>query len=92
MAVEDQIEWTRSLGEGRLLVMKRTPAGHRAVLAGFCGIGSSQAAAIDNLLVHMRDYGVASDDFERALAPGGHLHEKLRQIEQLVDHLTGEKS
>jgi hypothetical protein len=30
----------------------------------------------------------ASDDFERSAAPGGHLHERLRQIEQLVDQIT----
>jgi hypothetical protein len=80
--------WTHDLGEGRLLVMERDAAGYQASLVGFCGTGSTQDAALDDLLARIRAYGEASDAFERSLAPGGHLHERLRLIEQLVDQIT----
>ena len=57
-------------------------------LMGFRGVGTTQSDALDDLLVRMRDYGLASDDFERSLTPGGHLSEQLRQIEQLVDQIA----
>jgi len=63
-------------------------AGYRATLLGFRGVGPTQSAALDDLLTRMRDYGKASDDLARSLAPGGHLHERLKQIEQLVDQIT----
>ena len=85
MVVDAQIEWTRDLGEGRLLVMERISAGHRALLAGFRGVGSTQEIALDDLLGRMRDYCAASADFVQSLAPGGRLHEKLRQLGQLMN-------
>ena len=88
MAADVQIEWTRDLGEGRLLVMERTSAGHRVSLSGFRGVGSTQEITLDDLLARMRDYHAVSADFERSLAPGGHLHEKLEQLGQLVDQIT----
>ena len=85
VAADDQLEWARDLGEGRLLVMERTSVGYRAWLSGFRGVGSTQQIAIDDLLVCMRDYCTASADFGQSLAPGGRLHEKLRQLDQLMD-------
>lgn len=85
MAADAKIEWTRDLGEGHFLTMERTSASYRATLIGFRGVGSTQETALDDLLARMRDYRSISDDFERSLAPGGYLHEQLRQIEQLVD-------
>lgn len=91
MAADFAVEWTRDLGDGRLLVMQRIAAGYRASLVGFRGVGASQDAALDDLLANMRDYGAASEDLARSLAPGGQLHEKMRQIEQLVDqHARGQ--
>lgn len=87
MAPRDD-EWTRDLGGGRILVMELVSAGYRATLMGVCGGGMTQGAALDDLLAKMRDYGAASDDFERSLAPGGHLSEQLRQIEQLVGQIA----
>lgn len=69
-------------------MMGRDSVGYRAMLVGFRGDGSTQEAAIDDLLARMRDYCDSSDDFEQSLAPGGYLHERLRQIEQLVDQIT----
>ena len=88
VAADVQIEWTRDLGEGRLLVMERTSAGHRVSLSGFRGVGSTQELALNDLLARMRDYCAASVAFGQSLAPGGRLHEKLVQLGQLVDQIT----
>ena len=90
MAADSSALWTRDLGEGRLLVMERVAAGYRASLVGFCGVGSTQEVALDDLLVRMRDCIAASADFERNLAPGGELDGKLQQIRQLVDQRVAE--
>lgn len=82
------IEWTQDLGNGRLIKMKRDSRGYQATLVGFRGIGTTQDAALDDLLTQMRDYVTASDDLGRALAPGGHLHERLGQITQLVNEIA----
>jgi hypothetical protein len=68
--------------------MELVSAGYRATLMGFCGEGTTPGAALDDLLAKMRDYGATSDDFERSLAPGGHLSKQLRQIEQLVGQIA----
>jgi hypothetical protein len=49
-------------------------------------------AALEDLLARIRDYGTASDDLARSFAPGGHLHEQLRQIKQFVDQIAREQS
>jgi len=64
--------------------MDRGAVGYRARLMGFRGVGSTQKVALDDLLINMRNYCEVADDLERDLAPGGQLHEKLRQIEALV--------
>jgi hypothetical protein len=87
MAPRDD-EWTRDLGGGRILVMERVLAGYRATLMRFRGVGTTQNAALDDLLARMRNYGTVSDDFERSLAPDGPLSEKLRQIEQHVEQIA----
>ena len=91
MAPRDD-EWTRGLGHGRTLVMERVSDGYRATLVGFRGDGTTQGAALDNLLARMRDYSTATDDLAQALTPDGHLSKQLRQIEQLVDQITQETS
>ena len=81
-------EWQHDLGQGRQLVMGRSSVGYRATLAGFRGFGSTPEIALDDLLVNMRHYSEAADDLKRDLAPGGQLHEKLRQIDVLVDQIV----
>jgi hypothetical protein len=90
MAADFSAEWTRDLGDGRLLVMDRGAVGYRALLMEFRGVGSTQEAALDDLLASMRHYCEAADDLKRDLAPGGQLHEKLQQIRQLVDQCVAE--
>jgi hypothetical protein len=85
VAADIPIEWTRDLGDGRILAMARATGGYQASLSGFCGFGSTQEKALDALLGHMRDYVDAADDFARALELGGTLDTKLQQIRQLVD-------
>lgn len=88
MAADFDVEWTRDLGDGRLLVMQRVSAGYRALLVGFRGVGATQDAALDDLLARMREYGTTSEDLARSLAPGGQLHGKMQQIEQIVDQIA----
>lgn len=88
VVADTQIEWTRDLGRGRLLVMERTSVGFRAALIGFRGVGATQDTALDDLLARVRDYNSSADEFLRSSAPGGELHEKMRQIERLVDQVV----
>lgn len=81
------IEWTQDLGDGRFVAMERYFGGYRATLVGFRGVGTTQDAALEDLLNNMQGYVTVSDDFARALASGGHLHVRLQQITQLVDHI-----
>jgi hypothetical protein len=88
VAADSTTEWQHDLGQGRQIVMERSSAGYRATLVGFCGLGSTPKIALDDLLVGMRHYCEAAADFNRDLAPGGQLHEKLRQISVLVDQIV----
>lgn len=86
-------EWTRELGEGRILTMERVSAEeYRAWIAGFCGIGPTQDAALDDLLARVEDHNAASEDLARDLEPGGRLQEKLRQLDQAVDEYVRRQS
>ena len=89
MDADFSVEWTRDLGDGRFLVMDTV--GCRASLAGFRGVGSTQEAALDDLLSCMRRYCEEVDAFQRSLVPGGLLHEKLRQLSALVDQVVQEQ-
>lgn len=88
MGADFDVEWTRDLGDGRLLVMQRVSAGYRALLVGFRGVGLTQQAALDDLLSRMEDYGTASENLARSLAPGGQLHAKMQEIEQIVNQIA----
>jgi len=88
MGADVVVEWTRDLGDGRLLVMQRVVAGYQALLVGFRGVGPTQDSALDDLLARIQDYNTASDDLARSLAPGGQLHEKMQQIKQLAGQIA----
>ena len=75
----------RDLGDGRvLMVLRNLSGGYQVSVDGFIGNGMTEELAIDDLLAVMKRYCEASTAFSRSLAPGGALHGKLQQIEQLV--------
>ena len=86
-----EAEWEHDIGNGLFLVMKRSMVGYCAALDGFRGLGSTQESALDDLLASMTRYCESADDFLSSLAPGGRLHEKLRQISVLVDQISQEQ-
>jgi hypothetical protein len=92
VGAELAVQWTRDLGEGRLLVMECVAEDFRASLAGFRGVGSTQKAALDDLLKRVQEYGTSSHDFARSMAPGGRLHARLRAIKHRIDPLVREKA
>ena len=92
MAAEITVEWTRDLGDGRLLVMARDAQGYGARLTGFYGSGSTQEAALDDLLRRMQAHNEASAAFSQSLDPGGELDKKLQQIRQIVDQIVDQRT
>jgi hypothetical protein len=84
--------WKRDLGSGRYVVMARALQDYRASYDGFHGYGATPEVAIANLMVRMRSYCVASEDFDRSLKPGGQLHTKLQQLHEAVEQVVASRS
>ena len=92
MDADCTVEWTRDLGDGRLLVMERVAVGYRATLAEFSGVGSTEEATLDDLLVQIEDYSAAAHNLRRAISPGGHLHESMRRLRRLVNQIVDRRT
>jgi hypothetical protein len=83
--------WKRDLS-GRLLVMEHALDSFRASLEGFRGFGSTQEAALDDLLACMKRYCDEAVIFRRSLAPGGRLYAKMQQLDLIVDQVVKSRS
>jgi len=71
-------------------MMKHNSEGYQAALVGFYGAGSTQEAALDDLLAQMRNYVMAANGALEDLRTS--LSERLRQVKQIIDQIAQKQS